>query len=204
VTQPSSYPGRPQTPAPGVAAPELRVARLRAHAARLTWSAAVLVAVAGATGYFSGTVPPFVTEAGAPVDALAGTAVGDVTVWALVVWAAAVVVVVLLVLVPYLRWLGHTYTITTRRVVEQSGLVRRERRELTHARGYTIAERRGPLQRLWGSGTLVLSNGVEAPLVLRNVPSVRLVHETLADQVEISQILAHRDSHGIPTVSGSA
>jgi hypothetical protein len=27
------------------------------------------------------------------------------------------------------------------------------------------------------------------------------VHETLADQVEISQILIHRDSHSIPTVS---
>lgn len=201
MTQPSSYPGRPQTPAPGAVAPELRLARLRPHAARLAWSALVLVVAATATGFFSGNTPEFVRDAGAPVDALAEPAVGTIAGWDLLVWAVAFVAVVLLVVVPYLRWLAHTYTITTRRIVEQHGLLRRERRELAHARGYTISERRGPLQRLRGAGTLVLSNGVDAPLVLRNVPSVRLVHETLADQVEISQILAHRDSHSIPTVA---
>ncbi|WP_317451768.1 hypothetical protein [Microbacterium sp. NIBRBAC000506063] len=32
---------------------------------------------------------------------------------------------------------------------------------------------------------------------LKNIPSVTLVHETLADQVEIGQILAHRDAHAL-------
>lgn len=164
----------------------------------------MLVAAATATGFFSGNTPAFVTQAGEPVSALAEPAAGTIAGWDLALWAVALVVVVLLVVVPYLRWLAHTYTITTRRIVEQHGLLRRERRELTHARGYTISERRGPLQRLRGAGTLVLSNGVDAPLVLRNVPSVRLVHETLADQVEISQILAHRDSHSIPTVADAS
>lgn len=141
----------------------------------------MLVVVAGAVGYFSGNLP-------APFED-----------WML--WSAAALVVLLLVVVPYLRWLAHTYTITTRRVVEQSGLVSRTRREVTHARGYTISEKRGPLQRLWGAGTLSLSNGVDAPLRLADIPAVRLVHETLADQVEISQILAHRDSHATPTIA---
>ncbi len=70
----------------------------------------------------------------------------------------------------------------------------RGRREMSHARGYTIAVRRGPLQRLWGSGNIILSNGVDAPLRLANVPNVTLVHETLADQIEVGQILAHRDA----------
>lgn len=177
-----AYSGRPSTPAPGAASPELRVARVRRHARRLTWSAVVLVAVAGAVGYFTGNLP---------------TGYED---WML--WTAAGVVVLLLVVLPYLRWLSHTYTITTRRVIERSGLVSRHRTELPHARGYTISERRGPLQRLWGSGTLTLSNGVDAPLRLRDIPAVALVHETLADQVEVSQILAHRDSHSIPIVDG--
>jgi len=169
---------------PGPAAPELRIARLRSHARGLMWSALVLIAVAGAVGLFTDNLP-------APFED-----------WML--WSAAGLVVLLLVLVPYLRWLARTYTITTRRVIARSGLLRRERRELSHARGYTISERRGPLQRLWGAGTLVLSNGVEAPLALRNVPAVRLVHETLADQVEVSQILAHRDSHSIPIVGDAS
>lgn len=154
---------------------------MRTHARRLFWSALVLVAVAGAVGYFSGNLP-------APFED-----------WML--WGAAGAVVAVLVIVPYLRWLAHTYTLTTRRVIERSGLFGRHRRELTHARGYTISEKRGPLQRLWGTGTLTLSNGVEPPLRLVDIPSVRLVHETLADQVEISQILAHRDAHATATAT---
>jgi hypothetical protein len=63
-----------------------------------------------------------------------------------------------------------------------------------HVRGYSIQVRRGILQRMWGAGTLTLSNGVDAPLRLVNVPSVGLVHEALVDQVEVNQILAHRDA----------
>jgi len=195
VTQPSAYPGRPQTPAPGSAVPERRLARFRSHARRLFWSAVVLVAVATATGYFTGNVPPL---GDGVVEVLGGRAIGGVLLWDLLLWAIGLALVVGLVVVPYARWLAHTYTITTRRIVEQSGVFARRRRELAHARGYTITERRGPLQRLWGAGTLVLSNGVDEPLVVKDAPSARLVHETLADQVEISQILAHRDAHGLP------
>ena len=80
-------------------------------------------------------------------------------------------------------------------------MLARRRRELAHARGYSIDVRSGILQRMWGAGTLTLSNGVEDPLRLVNVPSVNLVHEALVDQVEVSQILAHRDaqSHTNPT-----
>lgn len=195
MTQPSVYPGRPQAPAPGSASPERRLARFRRHARRLFWSALVLIGVATALGFFTGSVPPLGEEV---VGVLGDRVLGGILLWDLLLWLVALVLVVLLVVVPYVRWLSHTYTITTRRIVEQSGLFGRRRRELAHARGYTIEERRGPVQRMWGAGTLVLSNGVEAPLVVKDVPSVRLVHETLADQVEISQILAHRDSHGIP------
>ncbi len=40
--------------------------------------------------------------------------------------------------------------------------------------------------------------GVDAPLRLVNVPNAALVHEVLVDQVEVSQILAHRDGQAIP------
>lgn len=184
MTQPTAYTGRPLTPAPGAPAEELRIARVRPHARRLFWSALVLIAVAGAAGYFTDNPP-------APVA-------GWMQNWML--WAAAGLVALLLVVVPYLRWLSHSYTVTTRRVIAQSGMFGRRRTEIGHARGYTIGERRGPVQRVWGAGTLTLSNGVDAPLRMVNIPSVRLMHETLADQVEVSQILAHRDSHTISVI----
>ncbi|MCR2813619.1 PH domain-containing protein [Microbacterium sp. zg.Y1090] len=180
MTQPTSFAGRPLTPAPGAPTPERKVARVRGHARRLVWPALVLIAVSGAVGYYWDNLPaPFET-------------------WMLPTAAAAVVL--LLVVMPFFTWLSRTYTITTRRVIARSGLLTTHRSELPHARGYSIRERRGPLQRLWGSGTLILSNGVDAPLVMKNIPAVMLVHEVLADQVEVSQILAHRDSHAIPTV----
>ncbi len=134
----------------------------------------MLVAVAGAVGYFYGNLP-------APFEN-----------WMLL--TAAALVILLLVLLPFLTWWSHVYTITTRRVIERSGLFATRRRELSHLRGYTIELRRGVLQRMWGTGTLVLSNGVDDPLRLANVPSVGLVHEALIDQVEVNQILAHREA----------
>lgn len=178
MTQPTSYGGRPLTPAPGAPTPELLVAKFRTHARRLTWSAIVLIAVAGACGYFYGNLP-------APFEN-----------WMLL--TAAGVVVLLLVLVPFLRWWTHVYSVTTRRVVERRGVVAVTRRELDHVRGYTVQLRRGLLQRMWGAGTITLSNGVDAPLRLTNIPSVDLVHEALVDQVEVSQILAHRDAQPLP------
>ncbi len=154
------------------------------------WPAIVLIAVAGAAGYYAGNLPDAIED--------------WLPVWTQpwIVWAAAAVIVVLFVVVPYWRWMARTYTVTTRRVIAQWGLFGRSRVEVSHARGYTIGERRGPIQRMWGTGTLTLSNGVDAPLRLVDIPSVRLVHEALADQVEVSQILAHRDSHAVPTIPG--
>ncbi len=51
---------------------------------------------------------------------------------------------------------------------------------------------------MWGAGTLTLSNGVDESLRMTNIPSVALVHEALVDQVEVNQILAHRDAQAIP------
>ncbi|MEV7693177.1 PH domain-containing protein [Microbacterium sp. NPDC089189] len=179
MTQPTGLGiSRPLTPAPGVPTPERRIVRTRPHARRLFWSALVLIAAGGATGYFLGNLP-------APFED-----------WMLLATAGAVVL--LLVVVPFLVWWGHTYTITTRRVIERAGLFGRRSRELTHVRGYAITLRRGILQRLWGTGTLLLDDGVGRPLAIRNIPQAQLVHEVLVDQVEVNQILAHRDAQPLP------
>ena len=161
-------------PPPGTPAEELLIARFRGHARRLFWSALVLIATFGATAYFYGNLPAGFED------------------WMLL--AAAGVLILLAVVLPFVIWYSRTTTITTRRVIAHQGIGARQRRELSHARGYTIAVRRGPLQRLWGCGTITLSNGVDAPLRLPNIPTVTLVHETLADQIEVGQILAHRDA----------
>lgn len=170
--------GRPLTPAPGAPTPELLVAKFRGHARRLLWSALVLIAIAGACGYFYGNLPAGLQN------------------WMLL--AAAGAVVLLLVVLPFLAWWGHVYTITTRRVLERRGMFAAKRRELAHVRGYTLTVKRGLLQRMWGAGTITLRNGVDEPMRLADIPSVALVHEALVDQVEVNQILAHRDAQPLP------
>ena len=166
------------TPPPGVPAEERLIARFHPHARHLFWSALALIAVAGATGYFTDNLP-------APVAGWAKN-------WML--WAAAGALVLLFAAVPFFVWLSRRVTITTRRIIVRDGIGSRNSTEMSHARGYTISVRRGPLQRIVGAGTVLLSNGVDAPLRLRDVPNVALVQETLADQIEVGQILAHRDA----------
>jgi membrane protein YdbS with pleckstrin-like domain len=161
-------------PPPGTPAEELLIARFRSHARRLFWSALVLIVAFGATAYLYGNLPEGFED------------------WMLLSAAGALVLVA--VVIPFVVWFSRSTTVTTRRVIAHQGVGARRRREMSHSRGYTIAVRRGPLQRLWGTGTITLSNGVDAPLRLSNVPNVTLVHETLADQIEVGQILAHRDA----------
>ncbi|MCM1951411.1 PH domain-containing protein, partial [Streptomyces sp. G2] len=127
MTQPLGLGGRPLTPAPGAPTPELLVAKFRGHARRLFWSALVLIAVAGACGYFYGNLPAGLDD------------------WMLLTAAGAAVL--LLVVLPFLSWWGHVYTITTRRVMERRGVFSATRRELEHVRGYTLNVKRGLLQR---------------------------------------------------------
>ena len=115
--------GRPTMPPPGVPTEELLIARFRTHARRLFWSAIVLIGVFGATTYFYDNLP-------APFEN-----------WMLL--SAAGALVLLLVVVPFVIWYSRSVTVTTRRVIVNRGIGARNRQEMSHARGYSIAVRRG-------------------------------------------------------------
>jgi uncharacterized membrane protein YdbT with pleckstrin-like domain len=146
--------------------PETVVARLRSHGRALFWPCLVLVADAGALGYFGGSFAEAWQN------------------WA--VLAAAVLVAVLLFLVPLIAWLGRNYTITTRRIVLRSGVLVRTRQELLHSRGYDVTVRKAGLQGMFGSGDILVNTGLERPVVLRDVPGADLVQATLHDLMELS------------------
>lgn len=144
--------------------PEVRVLRFRTHARRLIWSVLILIAVAGASAYLVGQFP----EAWQNQLAVVGAAVA----------------VLLFVIIPYLRWLSHTTTVTTRRIIARKGLITRHRREVPLGKVRETRVRRGVLQRLWGAGDLVLFTGVEDRLVLRNVPGVTEIADVIQELVE--------------------
>ena len=146
--------------------PERVLARLRPHARVLTLPSIALIAIAGAVGYFGGVLD----------EPWQGTAL----------YAVAGLAIVLFWLLPLLAWLSHRYVITTRRLILRRGLGVRVRQELLHSRGYDVSVSRGPLQTLFRSGDVRINTGLEAPVVLKDVPNADLVLAALQDLMEAS------------------
>ena len=145
---------------------ERLVASLRPHGRALFWPSLLLIAVAGATGYFFGRFDePWQNSA---------------------VLVGAIVVVLLFWLLPLLLWLAKRYIITTRRIVVRRGLFVRTRQELLHSRGYDITVRKNAVQSMVGSGDLMVNTGLDSPVVLRDIPRADLVQGSLHDLMEHS------------------
>jgi uncharacterized membrane protein YdbT with pleckstrin-like domain len=89
--------------------------------------------------------------------------------------------------VPLVSWLACNYTITSRRVILRSGLVVRVRQEVLHSRGHDVTVRKSGLQSLFGSGDVLVSTGLDRPVVLRDVPNANLVQAALHDLMEASR-----------------
>ena len=140
------------------------VARLRPHPRSLFWPVVLLLTVAAGAGFVFGRLP----EEWMTLTAL----------------AVGAVLLVVGVLVPVLRRLTRSYTITTRRTIVRSGALRRQRRELLHRLAGDVTLRRSPLQALVGAGDIELSTRGEQPLVLRDVPHAKLVLATFHDLMD--------------------
>lgn len=140
------------------------VIRLRPHGRALLLPAAVLVLAMGVAGFAAARLPD--GEAQGALRAL--------------VAAALLLLVVRLSGLPFLRWLATTVTVTDRRVRARSGVLRMRTRDVWLWRVEDVVVERSLLQRLTGSGTLLLETTGARALALRDVPGVLAV----ADQIE--------------------
>ena len=143
---------------------------LRPHAAKaLTGPVLVLLATAGLGGFAAGRVPEG--------DLQSAGRVAVAVLAALVLLRGAVL--------PFLRWRATRFVVTDRRVVTSSGIVSRTGRDLPLSRVDDLAFSRTPVDRVLGSGTVVLSPaGERPPLVLRGVPHVVVLQRRLSELVE--------------------
>lgn len=165
--------------------PEQVIVRLRPHARRVFFPNVLLPVIVGAASWGAFTV-----------DEL----------WQVfAVLAAAVGLVLLFWAVPMVRWLNTRYTLTTRRMIIQRGLLARHRTELLHSRGYDVAVRQAGLQVLFRSGDVLINTGLDRPVMLRDVPSARLVQSALSDLMEAatSSVAAQRRRESAEPPTGS-
>jgi uncharacterized membrane protein YdbT with pleckstrin-like domain len=106
----------------------------------------------------------------------------------LAVGVVAIVILLAWVLVPILRWRATTYELTTRRFRMREGIVARKGRDIPLTRINDVSFEKGPIDRLLGSGRLIVeSAGENGQLRLNEIPSVEQVQATLYQLVEDEQ-----------------
>ena len=105
-------------------------------------------------------------------------AIGVIAILALMLWLIG----------PLLRWRMTTYELTTRRLRVRNGVVTRRGRDIPLARINDVSFEKGLLDRLLGTGRLVVeSAGEHGQIVLAEIPHVEVVHSTLFRLVEDEQ-----------------
>jgi len=115
--------------------------------------------------------------------ALAVTRESDAA-WRIAIVVIAAVILAWLVLLPFLRWLTWTYTVTNKRLVEQKGLLTRTGRVIPLSRVNDVSFEKNLNDRLLGCGTLIVHDASEqAGLRLDDIPHVEDVHRTMTNLV---------------------
>ncbi len=134
----------------------------RTHWKAILWPAIVLVVTVAAAVYLT-------------------TLVGN-TYARWVVWIIAVAVLVVWSVKPFLEWLTATYTITTKRLITREGLIARRGHDIPLLRISDVAYDMGPIDRVLGCGTLVISDAsTHGQVELHDIPDVEQVQHQLMD-----------------------
>jgi uncharacterized membrane protein YdbT with pleckstrin-like domain len=117
----------------------------------------------------------------------------------LVVAAVAILAVMLWLMVPVLRWRTTTYELTTRRLRMRDGIIARHGRDIPLARINDVSFTKGLLDRLLGSGRLVVeSAGEHGQILLDDIPRVEYTQATLFRLVEEEQRRLERSDRDQP------
>ena len=102
--------------------------------------------------------------------------------WGLIgIWVVVLVASVPLLVVPWLQWYAHTYTVTTKRIITRSGVFSRAGHDLPLTRISDIQLDKDFTDRFFGCGTLALQTSSDDPLELTDVPEVEMVQSEIAN-----------------------
>ncbi|MGZ5418270.1 MAG: PH domain-containing protein [Nocardioides sp.] len=145
------------------------VVSTRTHVKALLLPALLLILLAGAAGFIASVLPD------------AGNAQPLVQA---VVWGLAFLVAIWWVLKPFFMWLTTEYTFTNRRFIKRSGLIAKRGRTIPLNRISGVDFEIGVVDRVFGCGTLVVSDASEAGTVLlHDIPQVERVQMQVAQEL---------------------
>jgi uncharacterized membrane protein YdbT with pleckstrin-like domain len=107
---------------------------------------------------------------------------GNVVGW--VIAGLALVLIVWGSVLPFLKWLTWTYTLTNKRLVEQKGILTRTGRVIPLNRVNDVAFEKNLNDRILGCGTLIIHDASEqAGLELNDIPHIEAFHRTVTNLV---------------------
>ena len=107
--------------------------------------------------------------------------------------AVAVAILVWFVLRRFLSWYSTTYTFTNRRFIQRSGFIAKEGRTIPLNRISGVDFEIGIVDRIFGCGTLVVSDASEhGRVTLHDIPRVEEAQRVVAE--ELHQLAGHRSS----------
>ncbi|MGZ5400586.1 MAG: PH domain-containing protein, partial [Nocardioides sp.] len=113
----------------------------------------------------------------------------------LVVWVLAGVAILWFVVRPGIAWATTTYTFTNRRFMKRSGLIAKEGRTIPLNRISGVDFQIGLVDRVFGCGTLVVTDASEhGHVLLDDIPRVEEVQRTVA--AELDRLAGHRADDG--------
>jgi uncharacterized membrane protein YdbT with pleckstrin-like domain len=108
----------------------------------------------------------------------------DGSVASLVVWVLFLAVVLWFLAGPFLRWLTTTYTFTNRRFIKRSGFIAKEGRTIPLNRISGVDFEIGVIDRIFGCGTLVVSDAsTDGSVLLHDIPAVEQVQLQVSDEL---------------------
>ena len=136
----------------------------RTHAKVMFLPALILIVTCGVAGFLSAIVG------------------GDLkTAVVAVIWIVAAVIIVGWVLIPFLKWMTTTYTVTNRRLITRTGVLTRKGHDIPLPRISDVASERGVVDRLLKCGTLVLADASGKEVKLHDIPRVEAVQLKIAN-----------------------
>ena len=139
----------------------------RTHVKALILPAVVLIVIAALAGYLSSL----------PDGDHAGT-------WRWVLWVITALLLLWFCVKPFLDWLTTTYTFTTRRLITRTGLLTRRGHDIPMNRISDIEYEKGLLDRIFGCGTLIISDASEQGRVkLHDIPNVEQAQLRVSDEL---------------------
>ena len=107
--------------------------------------------------------------------------------WANVGWIVLAVIGVTVAtrctLTPLMRWYTTHFVLTDRRVLVRQGVLTRTGLDIPMTRINSVRFRHGLLDRMLGTGTLIIESASQEPLEFDDIPHVEQVHSLLYNEV---------------------